>query len=262
MYLHNGIFGYLDRNTTQKFSGYDSEELYLKNRDRLSSTWYYHNKEISYTFNDSGHRCKNINDINTKDYILFTGCSHTVGIGLELDKTYPYLIGKTLNCDYYNIAIGASGPDLLVSNLLTFLSKYPLPKCIFIQWPDTSRFLYRKSLEDLFLATGHWQGEDFRDFAILGDSINYFKTKTQVLFNLVKNLVKIPTINYSVSDSTLDLELDLNSVRLGFLGQNHGLLDLARDLSHFGNKFNAELAQLLIDVYTDKYLNARDNHTS
>jgi DNA polymerase III alpha subunit len=60
--------------------------------------------------------CKSINikieDIDLNNYILFIGCSHTEGIGLELQTTYPYLVSEELKCDYYNLGLGGTGIDV------------------------------------------------------------------------------------------------------------------------------------------------------
>ena len=60
--------------------------------------------------NFTGERAQ---EIILNNYILFTGCSHTKGVGLALEDTYPYLLAQKLNCDYYNLALGGTGQDVM-----------------------------------------------------------------------------------------------------------------------------------------------------
>ena len=47
-------------------------------------------------------------DDDQDNYILFIGCSHTMGVGLELEKTYPHILSEKLKMDYYNLAVPAT----------------------------------------------------------------------------------------------------------------------------------------------------------
>ena len=72
-------------NKTVNFLGFtDSEERYLESIKTQPNDWYYKDRSFTYSYNEYGHRSKNISDIDLDNYILFTGCSHTEGVGLEL----------------------------------------------------------------------------------------------------------------------------------------------------------------------------------
>lgn len=126
------------------YKGCDDEESYLKHCEIKSKDWYYYNNPIDYNINSFGFRCNDIEFLED-DYLLFTGCSYTEGVGLHLENTYPYIVAKKLNKTYYNLALGGTGPDIVKHNLIMFLSymhKIKLPKYIIIQWPDFSRFTF------------------------------------------------------------------------------------------------------------------------
>ena len=57
-------------------------------------------------YNSFGHRCKEIADLDFDNYVLFAGCSHTVGVGVTVKQSYPYRVAKKLKCDYYNLGLG------------------------------------------------------------------------------------------------------------------------------------------------------------
>jgi len=89
MIIYNDFLGSDNSNITLDFVGGDSKQQFNKNVLTQPIDWYYHDKKLTYSFNNQGHRSKNFKDIDQDNYILFTGCSHTMGIGLELEKTYP-----------------------------------------------------------------------------------------------------------------------------------------------------------------------------
>ena len=97
--LNNDFLGYHPKEHNVRFSGTDTSKIFLENLKTQSNDWYYRSNIISYDRNSNGHRCKNIDEIDLNNYILFIGCSHTEGIGLKLEDTYPYLLSNKLECD-------------------------------------------------------------------------------------------------------------------------------------------------------------------
>ena len=138
--LNDDFLGYHALEHNVLFSGSDTLEIYENNLKTKPIDWYYRTNQISYVRNKNGHRCKNIEDIDLNNYILTIGCSHTEGIGLKLEDTYPYLLSQMMNCDYYNLGIGGIGIDILNYNLVTWFSKIKNPpKLLVVQWPHRAR---------------------------------------------------------------------------------------------------------------------------
>jgi hypothetical protein len=73
-------------------------------------------------FNSTGHRCKEIAEVNLQNYILFAGDNIGVGLGSPIEETYPYLVSKKLKIDYYNLCIFNGGLDALRYNLITWFT--------------------------------------------------------------------------------------------------------------------------------------------
>jgi len=93
-------------------------------------------------FNSRGHRCKEIEEINLRNYILFAGDNVAVDYSNPLEKTYPYLIASKLKMDYYNLSIFNGGLDCLKYNLFTWLAKVKQsPKAIIISSEFLNSFL-------------------------------------------------------------------------------------------------------------------------
>lgn len=228
MHFNEGFIGALPNNNL-KFSGGDQEFRYLENLSNQPIDWYYRNVDISYNYNLFGHRCKNIEDIDLDNYLLFTGCSHTEGVGLELEKTFPYLISNELGIDYYNLAIGGTGIDIMTYNLMIWLHTIKkLPKALIIVWPEAARFSL-KNERDFFLVNPSVTDENLLNFLVLGDLIGYFESSKY----LCENLINTCYSNYSKL-------ININSRSIEWL-------DLARDQSHAGILSNEKLARVIID---------------
>ena len=256
MRFNNNFIGYSSEFAFEYFSGSDTEEIFNNNLKTQPSNWYYRNTTITYERNSNGHRCKEINDIDLNNYILFIGCSHTEGISLELEKTYPYLLSKKLGMDYYNLSLGATGPDTVLYNLVQWKTKVKqVPKLLIVQWPNTARYLkmlandythpksneYINADEAKLREIGVWNalGDDQR-FLVLGDSpsTGYFYSKKMLINRMIQALYSESTIvrmNYGALDEpekTADIEWN-NSIHT----------DYGRDCRHAGIETNINVTE-------------------
>jgi hypothetical protein len=239
MLLLNDFIGYDPSEHNVLFSGSDTEELYNQNLKSKSIDWYYRTNQINYIRNSNGHRCREIKDIDLTNYILYAGCSHTEGIGLELEKTYPYILSKSLSCDYYNLGVGGSGIDVLLHNLIVwFGSIKQKPKLVIIQWPywaryarftkePTSKMLYN----NLISTVG-----GFADPTLMeGEGVHYFKTIEHLARIKINYMIDVPIINIGFVDFPSIITDDF------FIFDR---LDNARDL-HLGIESHKNLASKL-----------------
>ena len=93
-------------------------------------------------FNSRGHRCKEIEELNLRNYVLFAGDNVAVDYNNTIEKTYPYIIANQLGMDYYNLAIFNGGLECLKFNLLTWASKIKqAPKAIIISTEFLNSFV-------------------------------------------------------------------------------------------------------------------------
>lgn len=76
------------------------------------------------------------NIIADSDSLAF-GCSHTWGVGVEADQTWPYLLGSK------NFGVGSASSDQIVRLAKTLIEENQ-PTIVFCLWPDWSRFEYIK----------------------------------------------------------------------------------------------------------------------
>lgn len=235
MEFNQGFIGY-EPNQSLEFSGADNEEALSANLKKLAEDWYYRTAEITYNYNSLGHRSIEPQNLNLNNYILFTGCSHTEGIGLELEKTYPYIVADELGCDYYNLAIGGSGIDVMMHNLSLWLGKVKeKPKAIVVQWPNEARFLLADELVNNFRPMGSWTREEkITRFIVEGSANGFFSSRKKIAYKFID----------SFNDAIKIINVDIN-YRAAEIMENFILLsglDRARDLSHTGIKSHKKLA--------------------
>lgn len=235
MQVNAPFLGYELLNQSRDFSGGDEEDTFLKNLSKQPADWYYRTSGISYDYNEYGHRCKNISEIDLDNYILFTGCSHTEGIGLALEDTYSYKVANELGCDYYNLAIGGTGIDVMMHNLVAwFLKVEKKPRHLVIQWPDETRFAI---VDDHGNADpcGFWKtDEEMLKFMYYADTINFFKSR-RILSLLLTNLMGEDSNLISIN-VLRQIPVDETPLRLE-------ILDYARDMSHPGIESHKKLSE-------------------
>jgi hypothetical protein len=241
MKFYNDFIGHDQSNKVLKFSGGDEENTFLENLKKMPEDWYYRNKIITYTYNDHGHRCKNINEIDFDNYILFVGCSHTEGVGVELENTYCNVVAKHLNLDYYNIALGASGLDVLEHNVsLWFRRFHKKPRYLIIQWPDHSRFCITDYNVEHISPKGSWNLGEYEKKFVAGSEILGFNSARKLLCrklisSCLQQDIKLITISFSALS------------QYGYDDLIWRCVDYARDLSHSGIKSHLEIANKVIE---------------
>jgi hypothetical protein len=151
-------------------------------------------------FNSRGHRCKEIEEINLQNYILFAGDNVGVGWGTPLEETYPYLVSKALNIDYYNLSIFNGGIDSLKYNLITWYHKIPQkPRAIIISNEFLNSFIVSDLNQTIFSASDL---NDERVQAILdtGNTTNYFSSKQFLIDKLLSRLIVNPIYQIEFKD--------------------------------------------------------------
>lgn len=240
--------------STVKFVTPIEEENYYRGLKNLDETWPYHTLDFNYKFNTHGHRSIELEEL-PENYFLITGCSHTLGVGLRLEDTYPFKLSELLQCQYYNLAMNGSGPDLTFFNTLIFLSKVKFkPKFVLIQWPDPARQFFIGNDTSYFFSPGFSNSSDDvpKAYKIL---ITQNNTILQNIFyrNILANLLvsqDIPVFEFLFSgwlreDKVLYPEFDMN-VKTGIIPiYETPLLDTARDLHHYGIKCNQSWANTI-----------------
>lgn len=234
--LNDALMGHTSYQESE-FLPEESEARFKQNLLSQPYNWIYRTEKIYYKFNKHGHRCVDIDQLE-QDYFLFAGCSFTEGVGLKLERTYPYIVSQHFNRSYYNISLGGSGPDVTLYNLIGFLSQVKhKPNLVIIQWPDFSRFFHMDKKFYPHYYNSHDSSELYKllvtDDVIERQNLFYREYALQFLKNLgITNVLEYTT------------QKDYNTVKL----QMPAWIDKARDLSHPGNLTHQSWANSLINT--------------
>lgn len=90
--------------------------------------------------NLDGYRSDNFQP-NTKEDILFIGCSETYGVGIKYSDLWAKKVRDKINKDlpFYNLGLIACSSEEIIYNLFKYLKRYGNPGTIFFLMPETFR---------------------------------------------------------------------------------------------------------------------------
>ena len=233
-YIHNFNSGSL-ANKTVKWLPQDTEERYLENlklkRPEMESNGWI-NQEITYKFNSFAFRC---NEFTSDPSILFLGCSHTVGVGLPIEHTWPTIVAGNLNLKCYNLGQGGGSADTAYRLGSHWIPKI-LPKIVILLLPDMHRLELIKEHDIEFLTPLSLNHR----YAGFYDKWTYFESNCQI--NSEKSTLALAQVSQLNGCKFVPVKLS-----------NLKELDLARDLAHSGVQSHLDLARsvlTLIDLTT------------
>lgn len=183
-------------------------------------------------------RCKPLSKIDPDNYILFAGTSHTEGVGVDIDDSYPFLVAKHFNYDYFNLSIGGTGNDVIEHNLLvwSYLFRDHQPKYVFVEWPPNERYLAKYPGYENFIPTGNWS-DDSNAIDLLIKGKDVFANKSKMLYNLTRCLFKCPVFDVRYTSLLTD---DSDTIWLE-------KLDKGTDNSHPGPKSHKDVSEKIIE---------------
>jgi hypothetical protein len=118
--------------------GRDSYQVYTESLKTQPNDWYYRTNRVFYNRNSFGHRSCEPCQL-TKDFIMFVGCSNSVGTAVRLEDTFPCIVANKLGKTYYNLSVEGSGYDLISYNINAWFSMFDKPSVVVINWPQISR---------------------------------------------------------------------------------------------------------------------------
>jgi len=212
----------------------DTEERYLKNlksnrRSLEHNGWI--DKEIIYQFNSSAFRCE---EFTNDPSILFLGCSHTVGIGMPIEQTWPTIVASKLNLKCYNLGQGGGSADAAYRLGSHWIPRI-LPKIVVFLIPDIHRLevVRENNIEFLTPMTPTSQYAGFYNKWVYFESNGWLNSQ--------KNTLALEHISNRYDCKFVSLHAD----RVCING-----VDLARDLAHLGVQSNVNLADMFLNLIT------------
>jgi len=221
--LANRTVKWLPQDTAARYH----ENLKLNPQSLENNGWI--DKEITYQFNSSAFRC---DEFTTDPSILFLGCSHTVGVGLPIENTWPTIVANKLNLKCYNLGQGGGSADTAYRLGSHWIPRI-LPKIVVFLIPDIHRLEVVREHYVEFLTpmtpNSHYSG--------FYDKWTYFESNCWL--NSQKN--------------TLALEHISNRHNCKFVSSFANCItrvDLARDLAHSGVQSHLDFADMILNLIT------------
>ena len=101
-----------------------------------------YDKDITYTFNEYGFRSDRFDERSDVN-ILTCGCSNTVGVGVNQEESWPFILKETIqqtgkSVSVYNIATSGASSQYVVRSIYKTIDILN-PTYIFIYWPPFTR---------------------------------------------------------------------------------------------------------------------------
>ena len=255
---YNGEYK-IDGGFTLNYNCSDTKETFEKNLKTQPEDWYYRTHPVKYTLNSSGYRTREFDDIDWKESIVIFGCSHTFGTGVTDEHTIPYFLEQLSGRPVINMGIGGSSIQTSLHNSIILVdSEYPTPKAVVYIWTALSRFQIYE--EDFVNLNGFWSGKiiKIQKFSNSNNTIPFNLMNIKMIRNLWKNKTIYREIGMFASGENLIMKLDskFNSEYPQFLVpmQENPEFEVfdekrykARDLAHFGIKYNKRVSELLFE---------------
>lgn len=171
-----------------------------------------------YTYNELGFRGDSLPLVGKK--LMAVGCSHTEGIGVNDDQTWPYYLSKLLNYSHINFGFTGRSNDYISRCILTFAEEIkPDLICIMYSYPERREYYTRgDGVEPYHPNPWGWFDENEKEFSSMvslsnpnNDFINWYKNHL-LITNYLQNQ-NIPFIwngSFLNTDYTDDFRFDGN----------------------------------------------------
>jgi len=204
--------------------------------------WTSDENQFGYHINRYGYRVSPKEETWTKDQdnIMFVGCSHTFGIGVDWKDTFVAKIGEHLNTNIMNL--GSPGGSLDLSYRLASLwVPYIKPKKLFLYtppWPRIELIVNRDNDYTTFYALSHRNLDRHPEWSHLETLF----TGENLMFNMDKNIKAIEKV-------AEENDVDFYCVHhVDHMDQTAGGNRLGRDNGHGGKAWHDKVAEHFIGM--------------
>jgi hypothetical protein len=196
---------------------------------------------VSYTFNQYGFRADQFtNGVN--DSIVFLGCSHTVGIGVDLESTWAYKVASSLGLRRYNLGVGASSADTCFRLAHHWIPRLK-PKYVIMLTPSHTRIemVLEKYLVNFMPTMSTYIEKEYMGM-LEGFYNGWLAHPANGEMNRLKNVMGVRTICNSLGGIPI-IEIPSEETWYGELWRE----TLGRDLMHPGREWHERVAQTFIE---------------
>lgn len=182
-------------------------------------------------YNSTGHRCKEINDLNFQNYMLVVGDNAGLKLDLPVEETFPYITSKALSMDYYNLCIFNGGVDALKYNLLVWLHTYPKPRTIVIACEFINSIIVSDN-NFSFLKPGDLAENDVQDVLASANMCGFFQGRVSLVEKLLASVTTVPKYQIALKDKLVPFTSGVINIECDTDDQNQIATSLAMRIKH------------------------------
>lgn len=169
-------------------------------------------------YNTHGHRCIEPSEVNTRNHFLIVGDHAGLCLDKPIEETFPYILSKKLNINYYNLCVFNGGVDAIKFNLFSWLSKHEEPKFIIFACEFANAVMISDNAFN-FIEPADLNDPLICDLNHHANHCGFFLGRNQLFDTLMTSLVKVPTYQLVWKNKTRLLHKS-NDVRSDNLSQS------------------------------------------
>ena len=237
------------RAKTYEWLSSDTPEQFKKQSVKHQNYWNAQEK-ITYDINEYGFRCDSFLEEECRESITFIGCSNTVGIGMNKEKTWTTMVAKQLGLKEINLGISSGSLDsaFRVYNEWQpiFKSKYTV-----LFEPPTNRIEISDVYETRWRAIGNWCTPEV-DPDILPELLVCLIGEKTGEVNRARNIAAIKHIAEQTNSTLIIKSLKCSEIQNNVAAV--AAFKTARDGIHSGEEFHTVLKDIIV-----KELKAKDD---
>lgn len=237
------------KSTTLKWFGMDNEDFYNKVTPPHAK-WHYNKNNVNYTFNRYGYRGDDPN-LPADFTVLVSGDSHSFGIGLDDEEVWTHQFKLLLQkqypkCKIVNLSCPGGSNDW-VSRSITCAVDTIKPDLVI------PCFTYPNRREAIWDSGYLWQLNTSVPFNPVQTEYEEFQSWFMTVnehtdyYNLVKNqkLVQKTCRDYGLIETQI---YRMRTIQRQ-LGSIHKIVDVARDIQHFGPRVHKQFAKEMYNTF-------------
>ena len=229
----------------------DTQELYEKNlqdpgRRGLLEQYGWIASDIKYQHNSHGFRTA---EFDSRENFITVGCSHTYGVGMPQQQTWPELLSGMMDLTVYNLAVAGGSADTCYRVIKHYVQQLQ-PKFVAMLQPEPSR-------QEIFLQGQPWihmpNTPDVHKFNRSQWLKHWHSDSSNALTAAQKNIDAIFGV---CKKHNIDFYLFESSYVSGHGTNNFWRAvgpSLARDLQHPGREFHSRLATEFLTKISNKH---------
>jgi hypothetical protein len=229
--------------SVQHWGGSDNEERYKINLKKQPEDWYYRDRQINYTFNSSGYRTREFNEIEWEKSIVIFGCSHVMGDGIDDSETISANLENLTGIPTINMGVWAASMEYTMFNQTILRSYYPRPLAVINVWPclDRATWFHKDKVEHLLPWSVKWNPTQTNSLIMaLNEDRYHHIIRGNITRLMAEQLWKHDGLYYDCTTNLIDAEA---LTHCDYIHRDKK----ARDCSHPGKEWSLKTAKHFAD---------------